>query len=215
MRTSPVGSHVPPTFLVGSIVIGFQIGVIAVSGHAVRPRLKGHLRQRFYVSTRLRPHPQGPPRTPRAADRSYPRGTGCLPRSAPATSGCFAELSPDVQVGDGSFYDLQIRRVCAVRYEYRLAQSSAQFCLVRCVICSRGRAAISVSSPISLFDLLSISDSMSSARCCDTRTVNIAITASQNARKPAPIRVKKLPKGSTFGFHLRPPPACSRASPRS
>ena len=61
-----------------------------------------------------------------------------------------------------------------------------------------GSSRISVSSPISLFDLLSMSDSMSSARCCDTRTVNIAITASQNARNPAPIRVKKLQKVLRF-----------------
>ena len=113
---------------------GFQIRIIAVSGYTVCPHLKGHPRQRFYVFL-------GCARTRKDRLAHLARLTAHIHAvqvfsldqfQPPAVA---LQNIAGVQVGDGGFYDLQVRRVCAVRHEYRLAQSSAQLCLVRRVIC--------------------------------------------------------------------------------
>ena len=113
---------------------GFQIRIIAVSGYTVCPHLKGHFRQRFNVFL-------GYARTRKDRLAHLARLTAHI-HAIQVFS--FDQFQPPavalqniagVQVGDGGFYDLQVRRVCAVRHEYRLAQSSAQLCLVRCIIC--------------------------------------------------------------------------------
>ena len=192
---------------------GFQIRIIAVSGYTVCPHLKGHLRQRFYGFL-------GCARTRKDRLAHLARLTAHI-HAIQVFS--FDQFQPPavalqniagIQVGDGGFYDLQIRRVCAVRHEYRFAQSSAQLCLVRCIICLR----IKQKRNILLHHPVRFAFHVRQHELC-------SLLRHQNGehrhyhqperKKSCADTCEKAPKSSTFCFHLRPPPVYSRALLRS